>query len=86
MCIKVEYNKILESNDWNDINNFMDKCYDCVKYGNCDYYGYLDDKLVQLETHVPCAWCGELGLEADMKQTDSGFLCDRCQRAIESRC
>jgi hypothetical protein len=86
MCIKANYNSVLESNDWNKINNFMDDCYNCVKYGSCDYLGYLDEKLIELETKVPCVICGELDEEADMKCTDSGFICDRCQRAIESRC
>lgn len=51
MCIKNNYNKILESGNWQQISDFMDNvCEDgCTMCGHCDYKGYLDDKLVELE-------------------------------------
>ena len=51
MCIKDNYNSILESNNWQDISDFMDaNCEDCPKlHGGCDYKGWLDDRLVELE-------------------------------------
>ncbi len=33
-----------------------------------------------------CEWCGELMLASEMRKEERmGYLCDRCQRAIESR-
>lgn len=56
MCIKDNYNEILEATDWQKISDFMDaNCRvdskdSCPKIcGGCDYLGWLDDRLVELE-------------------------------------
>ena len=50
MCIKDNYNKILENVTIEEINKFMNSCEEnCQHYGSCDYYSYLDDKLVELD-------------------------------------
>ena len=49
MCIKNTYNDILRIDDIGLINDFMDDCSICPKYGSCDYLGWLDRKLVLLE-------------------------------------
>ena len=50
MCIKNNYNDILRIDDIDLINDFMDDCLICPKYGSCDYLGRLEHKLVLLET------------------------------------
>ena len=34
--------------------------------------------------YVKCEWCGEWHQESELKETDCGFLCDRCIEAIRS--
>lgn len=56
MCVKENYNTVLESNNFNTISSFMDlNCRQntstpcCKLCGGCDYLGMLDDKLKELE-------------------------------------
>ena len=37
------------------------------------------------EDLMTCAWCHDDYDKSDLVKTDSGYLCDRCVRAIESR-
>ena len=50
MCVLSNFNTIWQSNDWESINKFMDNCeLSCHKYGSCDYYSMLDDRLKELD-------------------------------------
>lgn len=37
------------------------------------------------EIYVECSWCGNDYEEEELKETNLGFLCDDCIRAIASR-
>lgn len=70
MCIKNNFNKVLEYGTKEEINDFMNKCDNtceqCIKFGSCDYYSQLDDKLKELDGELlRCPYCG-----------DTGELCD----------
>lgn len=50
MCIKDNYNEISESKNYQEVSTFMDNCEGCPKLaGGCDYLGWLDDRLIELE-------------------------------------
>ena len=50
MCVRDDFNDIWQNGSWSNINTFMDYCAEyCHKFGSCDYYGYLSDKLKELE-------------------------------------
>lgn len=54
MCIRSEeYNKIMQSDDVHAMVEFSEECENqCVKYGSCDYLGWLDDRIKEiLERH-----------------------------------
>ena len=87
MCIKENYNTVLASQNEKKINAFMDDCYDCVKYGSCDYYANLDLQLRILDGQAgKCIFCGEINNFEDMAEGNTGWYCDHCRRGIESRC
>lgn len=88
MCIIEFYNNVLNSNNWDKISNFMDGCESlCIKYGSCDYFTALDEKLRVLDGQATkCACCGEVYNYEDMTKRKTGWYCDRCIRAEESRC
>lgn len=45
---------------------------------------YTEEKYT--EEMVTCKWCGEeIPLSEAVKETDMGYLCDTCVRAITSR-
>lgn len=37
------------------------------------------------EIYIECSCCGEDYEESELKETNLGFLCDKCIRAIVSR-
>lgn len=87
MCIKDNFNEILQSGDEGLINLFMNECEsNCVKYGSCDYHTMLDEQLRMIHGEAGrCSFCNEIYNFEDMTEGNTGWYCDRCQRAIESR-
>lgn len=88
MCIIPFYNNVLESKDYEKISNFMDDCESvCPKYGSCDYFTMLDERLRVIDGQAgKCIVCGEIYNFEDMEEGKQGWYCNRCLRAIESRC
>jgi hypothetical protein len=82
MYIKDNYNETLESKNYQEVSNFMDKCENCPKLaGGCDYLGWLDDRLEELDGELKyCSQCGTRILLSDgeLSYQDNNTYCEGC--------
>ena len=80
-----DLNKLFETKDIQDLGNFMSYCEDyCLNQSYCQSYADLEQrwKLLRGEAKL-CECCQEI---TDISDLNEHGYCDRCQRAIESRC
>ena len=84
-CTTDSLSKLLEAETIEPISNFMDYCEgNCEHWGYCQSYSLLEQRIRLLDGQAGyCKCCGEVCNFEDMNE--AGY-CDRCQRAIESRC
>ena len=84
-CPKEELNKIQATQDTQALANFMSYCEnECLDQSRCQYYYDLEQrwKLLRGEAKL-CKCCEEV---TDISEINEHGYCDRCQRAVESRC
>ena len=80
-----DLSKLFETKDIQELGNFMSYCEDhCLHQGYCQSYADLEQRYRLLDGQAGgCKCCGEIYNLEDMNE--DGY-CDRCQRAIGSRC
>ena len=77
-------NMTLSTTDIQELGNCMSFCESyCLDQSSCNTYSLLEQRYRLLDGQAgECKCCGEIYNFEDMK---NGY-CDRCQRAVESRC
>ena len=86
MCIQnLHIQKVIDSQNIDLINSYMDGCEaTCPNWSSCQEYSFMEQNIRLLDGQAGgCRLCGEITNYEDMNE--DGY-CDRCQRAIESRC
>ena len=84
-CQKQELTQIKTTQDIQTLADFMSHCENyCLDQSRCQSYADLEQRYRLLDGQAgECKCCGEVYNFEDMNE--DGY-CDRCQRAIESRC
>lgn len=78
-------NTLINTNDIQELGNCMSYCEDhCLNQSFCNTYSLLEQRYRLLDGQAgECKCCQEI---TDISDLNERGYCDRCQRAMESRC
>ena len=86
MCIQnLHVQKVIDFQNVDLLNAYTDGCEaTCPNWNSCQEYDFMKQNVKLLFGQaVGCKLCGEI---TDCIDVNEEGYCDRCQRAIESRC
>ena len=89
MCRQnLSINKVIDLKNIDLLNSYLDGCEaTCPHWSWCEDYSRMEQNIRLLDGQAgECACCGEVYNYEDMTKRKTGWYCDRCIRAEESRC
>ena len=85
MCIQnLNINKVIDLKNIDLLNSYLDGCEaTCPNWSSCQEYSLMEQNIRLLDGQATlCKLCQEI---VNFEDLEDGY-CDRCMRAIESRC